>query len=168
MNVKELFSHINVKRLLQYALYMFLALITQNMLLTQLRPLGVCPMVLPAAAVAVGMFEGASFGSVFSLLMGIFVDMAFKENTVMFTILFPTLSFAAGFVAQFFINRRFFAYMGAAILGFFVTAAVQMLATVALDEGLWSPVMFRTLLLQVLWSIPFAVPAYYPPAEWIE
>ena len=168
MNVKELFSHINVKRLLQYALYMFLALITQNMLLTQLRPLGVCPMVLPAAAVAVGMFEGASFGSVFSLLMGIFADMAFKENTVMFTILFPALAFAAGFVAQFFINRRFFAYMGAAILGFFVTGVVQMLATIALDEGQWSPLMLKTLVLQALWSIPFAVPAYYPPAEWIE
>lgn len=168
MNIKEIVSHINFKRLLQYALYMFLALITQNMLLTQLRPLGVCPMVLPAVAVAVGMFEGASFGSVFSLILGIFADMAFKENTVLFTILFPALSFAAGFVAQFFINRRFFAYMGAAILGFFVTGAVQMLATVALDEGLWSPLMLKTLVLQALWSIPFAVPAYYPPAEWIE
>lgn len=168
MNVKEFFSHINFKRLLQYALYMFLALITQNMLLTQLRPLGVCPMVLPAVAVAVGMFEGASFGSVFSLLMGIFADMAFKENTVMFTILFPALSFTAGFVAQFFINRRFFAYMGASVIGFLVTGTVQMLSTVALDEGLWSPVMLSTMLLQTLWSVPFAVPAYYPPAEWIE
>ena len=168
MNIKEILSHINIKRLLQYALYMFLALITQNMLLTQLRPLGVCPMVLPAVAVAVGMFAGASFGSVFSLIMGIFADMAFKENTVLFTILFPSLAFAAGFVAQFFINRRFFAYMGAAVLGFFVTGTVQMLATVALDEGQWSPVMVVTVLLQTLWSIPFAVPAYYPPAEWIE
>ena len=147
---------------------MFLALITQNMLLTQLRPLGVCPLVLPAVAVAVGMFEGATFGSVFSLIMGIFADMAFRENTVMFTILFPSLAFAAGFVAQFFINRLFFAYMGAALIGFLVTGAVQMLHTVAVDEGLWSPLMLVTVLLQTLWSLPFAVPAYYPPAKWIE
>lgn len=166
INIKEFFSPKNIKRLLKYALYMFLALITQNMLFTQIRPLGVCPMVLPAVAVAVGMFEGATFGAVFSLILGFFADMAFIENTTTFTILFPALAFASGFVAQFFINRRFFAYMGAAFVALLVTGIVQMLKTSAMDA--FAPVMLVTVFLQTLWSMPPAVLAYYPPAEWIE
>lgn len=166
LNLKEIFSARNVKRLLQYALYMFLSLVAQNMLFTELRPLGVCPMVLPAVAVAVGMFEGATWGAVFSLIMGIFADMAFIENTITFTVLFPALSFVTGFIAQFFINRRFFAYMGATLIALITTGVVQMLKTAALDT--WSATMLVTVLLQTLWSLPFAVLAYYPAAEWIE
>ena len=164
--MRELFAKINVKRLLKYALYMFLSLVAQNMLFTQIRPFGVCPMVLPAVAVAVGMFEGATWGAVFSLIMGIFADMAFIENTVTFTILFPALSFAAGFVSQFYINRRFFAFMGVTLAALLVTGAVQMLKTAAMD--VWAGSMITTVLLQTLWSLPPAVLAYFPPAEWIE
>ncbi len=164
--MRELFAKINVKRLLKYALYMFLSLVAQNMLFTQIRPFGVCPMVLPAVAVAVGMFEGATWGAVFSLIMGIFADMAFIENTVTFTILFPALSFAAGFVSQFYINRRFFAFMGVTLAALLVTGVVQMLKTAAMD--VWAGSMITTVLLQTLWSLPPAVLAYFPPAEWIE
>lgn len=166
MTLRELFAKINVKRLLKYALYMFLSLMAQNMLFTQIRPFGVCPMVLPAVAVAVGMFEGATWGAVFSLIMGIFADMAFIENTVTFTILFPALSFAAGFVSQFHINRRFFAFMGVTLAALLVTGVVQMLKTAAMD--VWAGSMITTVLLQTLWSLPPAVLAYFPPAEWIE
>lgn len=164
--MRELFAKINVKRLLKYALYMFLSLVAQNMLFTQIRPFGVCPMVLPAVAVSVGMFEGATWGAVFSLIMGIFADMAFIENTVTFTILFPALSFAAGFVSQFYINRRFFAFMGVTLAALLVTGVVQMLKTAAMD--VWAGSMITTVLLQTLWSLPPAVLAYFPPAEWIE
>jgi len=164
--LKELFKKINVKRILQYWLFMFLSLVAQNMLFTQLRPLGVCPLVLPAVAVAVGMFEGAVWGAVFSIVLGYFADMAFIENTIFFTVLFPALSFAAGFVAQFFINRRFFAYMGAALIGLLVTGVLQMLKTAAMDA--WTASMIGTVVLQTLWSLPFAALAYFPTAEWIE
>lgn len=166
MNIKEFLSRVNFARLLKYAIYMFLSLVAQNMLFTQIRPAGVCPMVLPAVAVAVGMFEGATWGAIFSLIMGIFADMAFVENTIMFTLLFPILAFASGFVSQYFINRRFFAYMGAAFAGLFITALVQMMKTAAMDS--FSGIMIITVILQTLWSLPPAVLAYYPPAEWIE
>ena len=73
---------INVGKILRYGLYLLVLLIAQNILFTQLRLLGVCPMVLPAAAVAMGMFEGATWGPLFSLLLGYFADMAFIENSV--------------------------------------------------------------------------------------
>ena len=152
--------------MLRYALFMFLSLLAQTMVLNRFRILGVCPMVLPAVAVAVGMFEGATWGSIFSLVMGIFADMAFVENTVTFTVLFPALAFVSGFVSQFFINRRFFAFMGVALAALLATGLVQMLRTAAMD--VFSLSMIPTVLLQTLWSLPFAVLAYLPPARWIE
>ena len=166
VNWKDLFARFHGKRVLKYGLYMFLALLCQNMLFTRLRVFGVCPMVLPAVAVAVGMIEGSSWGAVFGLVMGIFADMAFLENTILFTVSFPALAFAAGFLSHFFINQRFFAYMGAAALGLLVMALLQMMGTFARD--VWSASMLLTALLQTLWSLPFAAPAYFPPAKWIQ
>lgn len=160
---KDILEKINFGKVSRYALYLIVVLILQNILFTQMRLFGVCPLVLPAVAVAMGMFEGATWGAVFSLVMGIFADMAFIENTIFFTLLFPALSFLAGFVSNYYINRRFFAYMGAAAGGLLITAAAQILKTSAMDT--FSPVMITTGLLQTLWSLPFAALVYYPPSR---
>ncbi len=160
---KDFLDRINFGKVARYAAYLFLCLVLQNIIFTQLRIFGVCPLVLPAVAVAMGMFEGAVWGPLFSLLLGIFADMAFVENTVFFTLVFPCISFAAAFISNFFINRRFFAYMGAAALGLLATAGLQLLKTSASDS--FSVIMVTTALLQTLWSLPFAVLVYYPPAK---
>ncbi len=164
--MKEFFEQLYIRRILRYALYMFLALIMQNMLFTQVRPLGVCPLVLPAVCVAVGMFQGSVWGAGFGLVMGIFADMAFVENSALFTLLFPTLAFFSGFACQFFVNKRFFAFMGLSTAAAFATAVVQMVGTLVGDA--WSLVMLKTVFLQTLWSIPPAVLAFFPPAKWID
>ena len=149
--------------MMRYAVYLLVVLIFQSILFTELRLFGVCPMVLPAVAVAVGMFEGATWGPLFSMLLGIFSDMAYVENTVFFTLMLPAISFFAAFISNYLINRRFFAYMGAASLGLLITAGGQLLKTAASDS--FSMVMVTTALLQSLWSLPFAVLAYFPPAR---
>ena len=131
---KDFLDRINFGKVARYAVYLLLCLILQNIIFTKLRLLDVCPLVLPAVAVAMGMFEGPVWGALFSLLLGIFADMAFIENTVFFTLVFPCISFAAAFVSNFFINRRFFAYMGAATIGLLVTAGLQLLKTAASDS----------------------------------
>ena len=164
--MKELLAKLNIRKTFGYALYMLLVLVFQTMFLTQIRPLGVCCMVLPAAVVAVGMFEDPVPGAVFALILGVFADMAFVENVVLFTVLFPVLSFATGFVCRFFINRRFFAFIFTSIAALAITAVVQMVRTAVGDA--WSVSMLPTVLLQVLWSIPPAVLTYFGPAKWIK
>ena len=152
--------------MLRYALFMLLTLMAQNMILSHFRLFGSCPMVLSAVAVAVGMFEGATLGPLFSLIMGIFADMSFVEHTIFFALVLPALSFAAAFVSQFFINRRFFAFMGITLAALFITAVLQMLKTLAGDT--WSGAMLSTVIVQTLWSLPFSAVAYFPPAKWIK
>ena len=162
--IRYMMPKVEWKQVLKNALYIFLCLLVQTMLLSRFRIAGICPYALPAAAVALGMFEGPIGGVLYSLVLGYFADMAFVENTVLFTLLFPALAFAAGFIAQFFINRRFFAYMGAALLGLAITAMGQMLHTSTMDG--FSGAMLSTVLLQTLWSLPLAALAYIFPARW--
>ena len=152
------------KRVLRNALFIFICLLVQTMLLSRTRLFGICPYALPAAAVALGMFEGPVGGVLYSLVLGYFADLAFVENTVLFTVLFPGLAFVTGFVAQFFINRRFFAFMGAAAVGLLLTAFGQLLHTSAMDG--FSTVMVRSVILQTLWSLPLAALTYIHPARW--
>ena len=164
--LKGLFRKENIKRGLQYALFMLLMLIFQTMVITHIRPLGVCAFVLPTVAIAVGMFEGATFGTAFGLILGIFTDMFFVESTVMYTMLFPALAFATGFVSQFFINRRFVSFIAAATVGMLVTGFVQILAVSLTDSFSFS--MITTVILQTLWTLPVSLLAYFPAARWIE
>ena len=162
--MKDLLEKIDLNKVLRYLLFMFLTLMAQNMVLSHIRPFGVAPLVLPAVAAAVGMFEGATWGPLLSLLMGYFADMSFVENRVFFLVLLPSLSLMSAFISQFFINRRFFAFMGLAFLASLITALLQMLKTLAGDA--WGMEMLKVALLQTLFSMPFAALAYPLPAKW--
>ena len=162
--MRELLEKIDLRKLIRYLLFMFLTLMAQNMVFSHIRIFGVCPLVLPAVAAAVGMFEGATRGPLFSLLMGYFADMSFVENRVFFLLLLPALSLLAAFLAQFFINRRFFAFMGVAFLALLITSLLQMLKTLAGDA--WSADLITVAVLQTLFSLPPAALAYPLPARW--
>ena len=162
--MKELLEKINLNKVVKYTLFMFLTLMAQNMVLSHIRPLGVCPLILPAAAAAAGMFEGATWGPVFSLFMGYFADMSFVENSIFLLLLLPLLSLLSAFVSQFFINRRFFAFMGITLAELLITAVVQMLKTLAGDT--WSSDMLFVVVFQTLFSLPFSALAYFLPERW--
>ena len=162
--MKELLEKINLNKVLKYIVFMFLTLMAQNMVLSHIRPLGICPLILPAAAAAVGMFEGATWGPLFSLCMGYFADMSFVENRIFFLVLLPLLSLLSAFVSQFFINRRFFAFMGISLAALLIAALLQMLRILAGDT--WSSDLLFVAFFQTLWSLPFSALAYFLPERW--
>ena len=162
--MNDLLEKLDFRRYLRYGLFILVTLTAQNMVLGSLRIAGVCPLVLPAAAAAMGMFEGATFGPVFSLIMGLFADMAFIETKVFFTLLLPALSLGSAFVSQFFINRRFFAFMGVCLIVLLITGTLQMLKTLAADT--FSVDMITVSAVQAIWSLPFSALTYFMPAKW--
>ena len=163
---KDFLTPRRFRRVLWYGVYMLLVLIVQDMVLTQIRPGGVCAFIPPAAVAAVGMFEGAIPGVVFGLIMGIFTDMFTPHTVITYTVLFPIIAFGVGFISQFFINRRFMGYMLTAFAALLLTAVIQALLVTLGDSLSFS--ILGTALLQALYSLPVTVLCYFPPAKWIE
>ena len=162
--MNDFFEKLDLLKYLRYGLFVFLTLTAQNMLLGNFRIMGVAPLVLPAAAAALGMFEGATFGPVFAIIMGLFADMAYIETKVLFTLLLPALALGSAFVSQFYINRRFFAFMGISLVALIICGIVQMLKTLAADA--FSVDMLTVLAVQTIWSLPFSALTYYLPKKW--
>lgn len=124
-----MFEWKKVRGILEYAVYIMVAMMLQSLLFSRFSVFGVKGFILPAAAVAVGMYRGGVSGTVFGLFLGVFADMAFSETTILFTIIFPVIGFIFGFAADFYINKSFFAFMVFSVLALFVTALMQLLAS---------------------------------------
>ena len=110
----EILQQINKEKVWKgvcYFLVILGTLMIQNLLMPHLTILKVRPLIIPAAAVAVGMFEGGTYGAIFGLFLGFFADMSFAENTVLFLVIMGVLGFAAGFAADFYLNRTFIPFM---------------------------------------------------------
>ena len=78
-----------VRMVIQYAVYMLLVMLLQSVLFSRISIFGAKGFIIPAAAVAAGIYLGGVRGAVFGIFLGLFTDMAFSETTVLFTILFP-------------------------------------------------------------------------------
>jgi hypothetical protein len=70
----------------------------------------------------------------------------------------------SAFVSQFFINRRFFAFMGISLAALLIAALLQMLRILAGDT--WSSDLLFVAFFQTLWSLPFSALAYFLPERW--
>lgn len=116
-----------IRIILEYAVYMIAVLLLQSLLFSRLSIFGVKGFVIPAAAVAAGIYLGGVRGAVFGIVLGLLTDMSFSETTVLFTVLFPIIGFGAGFASEFYINKSFFAFMIFSTAALLVCALVQML-----------------------------------------
>ena len=158
--IRDIVDKSRVKRALAYFLRMLIALLLQNTILSYIRIVNVEPFFLPGVCVAVGILEGGSFGGYFSLVFGILADMQFSENTVLFTMLFPFVGFMSGFLAEFYINRKFLSYNVLAFLAVLLTSIVQMFKATLFYGATFSNVA-TIAILQTFWSIPFNMLFYF-------
>lgn len=143
-----------------YGAYLLLFLLLQNVIFSHIAPFGVRAMFMPALVVAVALFEGGYRGGLFALAAGVVCDLYFAGQGVLFTVLFPVIAFAVGFLTDFFLNRRFFSYAVMAAAALFLSAFAQMFPLlVYYDQGSWT--LWGAAILQTLWSVPFIWPAYY-------
>jgi hypothetical protein len=75
-------------------------------------------------------------------------------------LLYPALGFFSGLLGKFLVNKRFFSYLILSAAALALTAACQMFRLLVFD-GAPGMALLRTAGLQVLWSLPFSVPAYF-------
>lgn len=154
---------INIKKVRKAILYLLAIGVTmwlQTMLLSRLSILGVKPFFVPALVTAIGLWEGGVWGCLLGLVTGLSCDLAMNESVVTFLVLFSVYGFAAGVLADHVINRRFVSYLLLAALALLLTALVQIVPH-WIFRGVSLGVLMPIALLQALWSLPFAVPAYF-------
>ena len=154
---------INLNKIRRAILYLFVigaALWLQTMLLSRLTIFGVKPFFLPVVAVAIGLWEGGVWGGVLGLILGLSSDLSLTESTVTFLVLFSVYGFLTGVLAEHVINRRFVSFLILAAAALLLTALVQ-IVPYWIFRGVSLELLLPIALLQTLWSVPFAVPAYF-------
>ena len=117
--------------------------------------LGVAPMLLPVAAVAVAVLEGALAGAGFGLAVGVLCDAVYL----------CLIGWGAGAAAQYVLSRNF----GGCLLC--AAAGLVLIDTVRVFTGLFTglaplPALLRVALPEVLWSLCFAC-LLYPWFTWV-
>lgn len=157
----DLINFKKIRMALLYVIYLILVLFLQDTIFARVSLVGVKMLFMPAAVVAVGVYEGGFRGGLFGLLAGLLCDMTFAENVVMFTILFPIIGFAAGAAARFWFSKSFTAYMTTAAAGLLVTGLCQMVRVLLTEPGAFLPALL-VVLLQTVWSLPMAAAVYVP------
>ncbi len=163
-----------LRRAIVYGLLLGAVLVLQNMIVSQIPLFGVRAMMVPAAVVAVGLFEGGVWGGFVGLAAGYFADMGYTDHVVLFTILLPALGFFIGVLGKYMLQKGIVSYLVMVFLALAVIAFCQMFRTLFLSgsdasafraayfHGRYVWIVARTGLLQTAWSLVWSVPVYFP------
>ncbi|MDO4815124.1 MAG: hypothetical protein Q4A83_00775 [Bacillota bacterium] len=155
--LNDIFEWKKVRNFLQYAVYLILTMLLQGVLFSRISIFGVKGMLMPAAVVCAGMYLGGVKGAVFGIFMGVFTDMGFSENTILFTLIFPAIGFLSGFLSEFYINKNFFTYMVLGTLACAVTALAQLLVAIVSAGAELLPGLLTVLLQTLITLLPMAL-----------
>lgn len=155
---------IDLQKLRRTILYLFCIAVTlwlQLSVFSRLAlPGNVKPFFVPVIVTAIGMWEGGVWGAVLGGFTGLYCDMNMLDSSVLLLVLFTAFGFFSGVLADYLINRRFVAYL-------MLTAMALLLAALCQGFPLWAfhgtslGLLLPVVLVQTLWSVPFAVPAYF-------
>ena len=150
-----------LRRTIVYLLVLAGLFILQDLVVSQITILGVRAILIPAAVVAIGLFEGAPWGGLLGLAAGYFADMGYAQQLVLFTILFPAAGFASGVLGKYMLHKGFVSYIALMLVTLAAVTFFQMfrfLFFVSTDT--WA--VWRTGIIQLVWSLVWAVPIYFP------
>lgn len=147
-------------KLLILSPYLILIYILQSTVFTSLTLFGVKPMLLPVAAVGIAIFRGRTEGGVFGLFAGIFMDMAYDQPTIEFTVILTLTGLLLGALSDTVLVRSFPSYFVCSALQLVICSACQILVmtvTASIPVALMLPTAIR----QILYSLILSLPFYY-------
>ena len=121
---------------------------------------GVIPVLLPLAAVAAALWEGARAGAVFGLCLGIVADAVYPGIPGEMTLLLCLIGWLTGAISQYGVRQTYPGYL------FCATAAMGLLEVVRVLWAIFSqlgplPAILLTAGKEALWSLCFT-PLIYP------
>ncbi len=132
----------------------------QSAVFSRLRIFGACPLLLPLAAVGVGILGSSGWGGVFGLVSGILCDAALGGGGMTFTVVLTVVGFLAGFLGDFILARGFPSYLLLCLGTLALCAIIQMFRLLVFDKAAPWPLL-RMGLRQALASAVFILPLYF-------
>ncbi len=160
MAILEFVNLRKARKAILYLLCIVVALWLQTMVFSRLVLVGAKPFFIPALIVAIGLHEGGVWGGMLGLAAGLGCMWSMSGSPLLFLVLLPIFGFLSGLLADYLINRRFVAYLLLAALALLLTALLQALP-LWIFRGTAPRPLFTVALLQALWALPLAVPAYF-------
>ena len=157
----DLIDFSKLRRAILYALLLAVLFIVQDLILSHIPLFGVRALLIPAAVVAVGLFDGGLWGGMFGLAAGFFSDLGCADTLVMFTVLYACIGFLSGAMGQFLFHKGFLSYLVLCVIALAVVTFCQMFRFLFFTDTNAAAV-WHTGILQFLWSLPWAVPVYFP------
>ena len=148
-------------KVLLYAVTLITLYLFQAVVFTQIRLLGVRPLIVPIAAVGMALFEGSRKGALYGLFAGILCDVAMAQPMIVFTIFTTLVGIVVGILSDSVLTRRFPSYLLCSIVAIVMLTAIQ-----ALGTALFAEVVMRDLVdvawKQAAYSAVFILPLYFP------
>ena len=157
----DLINLSKLRRAIVYALLFLVLFVLQDLLVSHITVLGVHALLIPAAVIAVGLFDGGAWGGFIGLAAGYFCDLGYSDQTVLFTVLFPAIGFFCGVLGKYFLRKGFVSYLVLTLAALTLITFSQMIRFLFLTETDAASV-YRIGLIQVLYSLAWAVPVYFP------
>ena len=157
---RDLFNKRAIRSALWCALYLIVTILAQNTVFARVRVWGVHAMFVPAMVIAVAMFHGSVWGTIFGLFTGFLCDMGYPESSVLFLTLLPVIGLLAGMASDYLLNRTLPAYLGLCLACFLLTGLAQMIRPWIFNGSAFLPLL-GTAIRQSLVSLPLAIPYFY-------
>ena len=163
-----------LRRAIVYGLLLLVMFILQNLIVSRIALFGAKPLLIPSVVVAIGLFEGGVWGGLIGLAAGYFSDMGTSGHMVLFTVLLPAAGFFAGALGKYMLHRGLMSFLTLTLVTLLAAAFCQMfrflffvgedtrqfLALYLPGRQMWP--VWRTGILQTVWSLLWAVPVYFP------
>lgn len=157
----DLINFQKLRRAVIYALLMLALFVLQDLVISHITILGVRAMLIPAAVVAIGLMDGGMWGGFVGLAAGFFCDMGYAEQTILFTVLFAAVGFFCGVLGKYLLHKGFVSYIVLFLLCMALITLCQM-ARFLFFTDTDAAAVYRTGLIQLLYSLVWAVPVYFP------
>lgn len=132
----------------------------ETAVLRRLPLLGVFPVLLPMAAVAVAVLEGPVSGAGFGLAVGVLCDAVYYGANGSMTIALALIGAAAGLVTQYALQENYWGFLLCSAGALAAVDALRMLRRLFLGTAPFLP-MLRVALPEILWSLVFSPIVYF-------
>lgn len=147
-----------IKKWTAYTLALILTSGLQSLVFTRLKPLGVVPVLLPLAMIALASLEGAAAGAGFGIAVGVMSMYVDRGNA--WVILLTCLGgLITGLVAKYMLSRSFMGYMLCS-LGALALRMIWMVGSRWLAGVASLPVLLSVGGLELLWSMALSPIVY--------